>query len=384
MSASTTSKRFNMQFSHLGSFLSLVAFLSIIAGMFRHEWILTMVGIILSVVIIYSISALFFLSVIHRRRFRSLSCRILNPSGVCGDSVTVTLDHAAHFFCLPALIIRYEFRIQTKDKRTLFCSLNPAFPKSSFKVADRGAYYRLTDGVVLSDTFGILSVSFPSLDQNDHARLLISPHKGEQIPEISLQSGGSTLRAELPRTKTDDLHEQRQYVPGDDPRKINWKLYGHSGTLFIREGAFEPPPHANIVVLVDTQADMTVFSREQALRAVDILCEQALTLIALYEERINGIGWTGSGTLHTGTPAELAQALAYPFMIPLSEFSPLPACPQECSVIILALPRQYEDSATSSLQQFLSTHKADVLFSHTTGSTQPQLRRAMKPDRPAR
>ena len=51
--------------------------------------------------------------------------------------------------------------------------------------------------------------------------------------------------------RTHELYESRPYFPGDDPRKIHWKLYAHTNTLSIKLGAFEPPPVKRLMIYIE-------------------------------------------------------------------------------------------------------------------------------------
>ena len=51
--------------------------------------------------------------------------------------------------------------------------------------------------------------------------------------------------------RTHELYESRPYFPGDDPRKIHWKLYAHTNTLSIKLGAFEPPPIKRLTIYIE-------------------------------------------------------------------------------------------------------------------------------------
>ena len=154
-------------------------------------------------------------------------------------------------------------------------------------------------------------------------------------------------------------------MPGDDPRRINWKLYGHGGELFIREGEREPPPHSNIIILINTQYD-ALYTAKTARHAVDLLCENALAIAADGKERDAQIGFTGQTgkTGNTLTPAELGFFLARPWAIPASPPARvrkqktfpanLPSVPDERGILILAMPRTYAES--SALDRFLSNN----------------------------
>lgn len=65
--------------------------------------------------------------------------------------------------------------------------------------------------------------------------------------------------------RTHELYESRPYFPGDDPRKIHWKLYAHTNTFSIKLGAFEPPPVKRLTIYIEEP--VCVKKKERALTA---------------------------------------------------------------------------------------------------------------------
>ena len=65
--------------------------------------------------------------------------------------------------------------------------------------------------------------------------------------------------------RTNELYESRPYFPGDDPRKIHWKLYAHTNELSIKLGAFEPPPVKRLTIYIEEP--ICVKKKERALTA---------------------------------------------------------------------------------------------------------------------
>src|SRR6185437_11214899 len=51
-----------------------------------------------------------------------------------------------------------------------------------------------------------------------------------------------------------DFAEHRAYMPGDDIRRIDWKLFARSDRFYVKE--FEADTNTNFTVLVDTSASM--------------------------------------------------------------------------------------------------------------------------------
>jgi uncharacterized protein (DUF58 family) len=160
--------------------------------------------------------------------------------------------------------------------------------------------------------------------------------------------------------------DHRPYVPGDDPRRINWKLYGHGGGLFVRDGEREPPPQSHIVILIDTGYDPLLYSTAEARQGVDVLCENALAAaLACTESGMDVLtGWSG-GIIREAPAAGLAVPFAWPAALPLSAAVDLPAVPGSCGILILALPRSSAES--TALDRFLRDNRnkaqtAEIIF----------------------
>lgn len=51
-----------------------------------------------------------------------------------------------------------------------------------------------------------------------------------------------------------DFAEYRAYIPGDDVRRVDWRVYGRTDRLYVKE--FEAETHADVVMLLDVSASM--------------------------------------------------------------------------------------------------------------------------------
>ena len=382
-----------------GLALIVIALLSLLAGFLRHELALTLLGAVLLAALVYSFLAIFALVLAHRKRAASLSARMspeYAPAGKHG-SVLCFRENArtfapasfpivgkGKFFRLPGILIRYEICFSTKDGRVLRHVFDPdalEHNQSPFTAPERGAYYGPRDKLLILDIFGFFLAAL-ALPQEQGARFLSLPRPAVKPPVIEFHAGGAEQRSQPRFTRTDNLIDHRPYVPGDDPRRINWKLYGHAGDLFVREGEPEPPPHSKLTLLIDTQVDADLFTAGRftgkdrtarvGRRAVDLLCENALALVMEYTGRGMEIamGYTGGKIPQTGSPAELTVLLAYPAALPLnvpsSDGSVLefPDVPEDRAVLVLALP--HSEAANSALDRFLKKRgkerETDILF----------------------
>ncbi|MCH8306427.1 MAG: DUF58 domain-containing protein, partial [Candidatus Marinimicrobia bacterium] len=55
-----------------------------------------------------------------------------------------------------------------------------------------------------------------------------------------------------------EFSEHRQYMPGDEPKHIDWKLYGKTDRLYIKQ--FEEETNLKAYILLDSSASMNYSS----------------------------------------------------------------------------------------------------------------------------
>jgi uncharacterized protein (DUF58 family) len=274
-------------------------------------------------------------------------------------------------------LVRCRLLLETKDGRTITENFFPARAEHSFTAEKRGAYFSSFDEFAVFDILGFFRLAF-RLPAEEGARLLVSPRAADEPLPVNARAGDSSLKPEFSFQRTDNLIDHRPYIPGDDPRRINWKLYGHGGGLFVREGEREPPPHSNIIILIDTEYDSLLYSAPSARHGIDLLCENALAAaIACSESGMDVvIGFTG-GAVYGGKAKELASALARPAAIcrssaqsPSVPASALPAAPEDRGILVLALPRtemetrllQKPTSLDHFLQEVANNRRVDIVF----------------------
>jgi uncharacterized protein (DUF58 family) len=356
-------------------------------------------GVVLLAVLGYCFLASAVLVLIHRNRVPLLTARIVPGEISAGEEASVTLiphpgagvkPGKGRFFRLPGILLRYRVRLCTRDGRRISRFFDPAPPGASpgkagnspapaLPPAGRGAYYSDYDEFCVIDALGLFRAAF-RLPQEKSPRLLAAPRTAAEPPAVEVRSGGEERPRESRLRRTDNLIDHRPYIPGDDPRRINWKLYGHAGDLFVREGEPEPPPHSKLVILVDTQVDPGLYTAESGRLGVDMLCENALALALEYAGRGMDmrVGYSGGG-ISGGTGAELASALAYPAALFPGPAGPsktalpgepppdLPIPGESRGILVLALPRT--PGNPSALDRFIQNRGAfrelDILFLYT-------------------
>lgn len=368
----------------MGAFILLIIILALAAGSVRQELVLTLIGAVFFIVWVYCLVMTLLLAALHSRRAKRFSIRISPGELSVGDTAHVFYsdsEQAAQkrVLQLPGILVRCRLLLHTKDGRRINYDFAPT-PQTaasagiaaataggeSFEVKKRGAYFSDYDEYAIFDILGFFRFTFRIVQENAEAglRLLASPNAALTPLTVNAKSGDSNRQPETTFLRNDILIEHRPYVPGDDPRRINWKLFSHGGDLFIREGEREPPPHSNITILVDGQFDPGLYTASEARRGVDALCENALAAaLSSVAGGLNvqiGTNQTGAAAAlqRTVTAAQIAGALAWPVAQPLGDYGFLKASQEgreseAGGVLILALPRN--SAGSSALDHFLTS-----------------------------
>jgi len=354
----------------MGVFILLIIALSFTAGAIRREMVLTLTGAVFLSVWAYCLAATLLLALFQRRRAGRVSIRLSPEKIVAGELTRVSYTEVNEpspikkILQFPLIVVRCRVQLSTKDGRRVIHDFNPASGDFSqaetFQVNKRGAYFSVCDELAIFDILGFFRFAFriPA----GRSALLASPLAASEGIPVRAKGGESDRHDSISVERTDELIDHRPYVPGDDPRRINWKLYSHGGELFIRQGEREPPPHSNITILIDTQFD-SLYTTKSAPDAIDLLCESALAIInSAGKDKDVNVGFTGQseGAIGLDQHCSLSQAeagffLAYPYAANPQALAKtrtskragavlpppfeLPQVAQERAVVILALPR---------------------------------------------
>ena len=352
----------------MGILVLAVIAIAFAAGLVGGEIGLVLAGAVFMVIWAYCLLMTLLLALIHGRRALRARIQISPAEVVTGTGAEAfysegeTAAPLTRIFQLPGILVRCRLILATRDGRRLLHDFSPARPgPHPFPVEKRGAYFSAYDELAVFDILGFFRFAFriPS-ESGDHgvgARLLAKPRASGEPPQVNARAGDSNLRPEFSLQRSDILIDHRPYVPGDDPRRINWKLYGHGGNLIVREGEREPPPYANLTILVDTEYDPALYDGSQARAGIDLLCENALgAAIACAESGMNVlVGCLDGGGVSGSAVGEFGAALAWPAARPWvprgsAETGDAPPLPVERGILVMALPRTCTDTA---LDRFL-------------------------------
>ena len=375
----------------MGVFILLIIILSFTAGTIRRELVLTLTGAVILAIWTYCLVMTLLLALFHRCRAKNISIR-LEPERIVCEGWTNAVYQGENIFQFPGILVRCRVLLNTKDGRRVTYDFKPenktGLQPNTFQVKKRGAYFSAYDEFAVFDILGFFRFAYriPSVDGS---RLLVSPKAASEGVSVRAKGGEANRQDSFTFERTDYLIDHRPYVPGDDPRRINWKLYSHGGELIIRQGEREPPPSSNLTILIDTQYDSLYSSRGgSAAEAVDLLCENALAIINNAGKEISiQIGFTGQSEKsgNSLTQAEMGFFLSFPAALPAEitsmepsamvtstmESSTLPAVTEDRGIIILALPRT--DTGNFALEKFLADNanrSIELLFIYAIGGSE--------------
>ncbi|MBP5639762.1 MAG: DUF58 domain-containing protein [Victivallales bacterium] len=79
-----------------------------------------------------------------------------------------------------------------------------------------------------------------------------------------------------------EFADYRQYVPGDDPKHLDWKVYGRNERLYLRE--YEEETTLRVHLLVDASASMAYAGKDISKYTYACRCAAALAYITIHHQ----------------------------------------------------------------------------------------------------
>jgi len=358
----------------MGIVVLLIIITAFTAGTVKQEAAIIFAGAILLLPWTYCLLMTVFLALLHKHRIKRASIRIIPRETSIGEYAQAEYFQNNSAFTgkileLPLILVRCRLLLETKDSRCISHIFNPADKiPFSFITENRGAYFSVNDEFIIFDSLGFFRFVYRIYPEQPFlsdlaastARLLTGPRAADESPVVHARSGNSDLQPEFSFLKSDDFMDHRPYIPGDDPRKINWKLYSHGGGLLVRDSEYEPPPHSNILILIDTEYDPDLYKLEEARSQIDLLCENALAAALACKESgmdvlINYSREKQPEKITEKTLSEnrnFTSDLAWPYTTPLTHESLLQlSVPNDNrGILVFALPRTQSET---SLDRFI-------------------------------
>lgn len=108
-----------------------------------------------------------------------------------------------------------------------------------------------------------------------------------------------------------EFAEYRKYVPGDDPRRIDWRAYGRSDRYFVKE--FEADTNLRLCLVVDTSGSMDFGSQGTSKMEYARRIAAALGHLALQQGDAVGLSCVAGGIVQDVPPRRNPSHLAHVF-----------------------------------------------------------------------
>ncbi len=147
----------------------------------------------------------------------------------------------------------------------------------SFRAGPRGSYHAERALFEARDILGLARCPF-ALSVDESVRILPRVLPLDRSIRIR-EEGGDSVRYASRRRRSEEMLEVRKYFPGDDIRRLNWKVFAHAGEMFLRIGEETPPPESLMLFILDSTANPLV-PPGAAADYLDRLVESSATAMA--------------------------------------------------------------------------------------------------------
>ena len=153
-----------------------------------------------------------------------------------------------------------------------------------------------------------------------------------------------------------DFQDHRPYLPGDDPRYIDWAAYARSGSYIMKLYREEVSPAIDLILDLSRSMTWEPVKRDRLFGLAAFCLESAAALGA--RPRMSGIS---GGKVHMFDPALLAgNAWPVPEFAPVEGPPRLEALPLQSGALRILISDLLYDQAPSDLVRHLSTGKGRV------------------------
>ena len=171
-----------------------------------------------------------------------------------GDNISLRLRIELPGVILPGFMINFLCRMHFPGRVPLVFNaelkrgINETFITKKGKY--RGIYKSREVSVICRD---LLKFTESAVNIEFSEAVVVYPFLAghREMPDYS-EEGGESSRYSVRKRRSDEFLEVRKYFPGDDVRKLNWKVFAHTGELFLRVGEETPPPLSEILFILDS------------------------------------------------------------------------------------------------------------------------------------
>lgn len=206
-------------------------------------------------ILIYSTAAAYIISIavcIASRKHFEASCGSFSGVYRKGETITAELKFTRKGFCLlPFITVNGSF---SGEPFTARCGLlkNTAKVKISLKAAECTLNKLEIHEIILRDLLGVIYLKAPVLPEICTAAVLpaITDYNGPAVMPSPLPSDNDEEEETVSVDIAGSLpgYENRDYIPGDSPRKINYKLSAKKQKLLVRKNENASAERVDIII----------------------------------------------------------------------------------------------------------------------------------------
>ena len=259
-----------MSFTRWGILFFFLSLGILVIGALRMELAAILWGSAFCLIAVYSFLANRLTRAILRRFFEKAPDPVdftLSATGVFPRaSAAAQLSAELPRFRAPGIKIRFEILLSWPGRKPLRLSrdLKAGRNHHTFQIIPlyRGCYQSREAHIVIGDLLGF--TRFPlalALEEKFRVYPVVQTEAAGRPPRLE---GGQEENRGSRQKRSEELLEVRKYFPGDDIRKVHWKVYAHTAELFLRIGEEIPPPESRFLVILDPAPTAAVPARIEA------------------------------------------------------------------------------------------------------------------------
>ncbi|MBA7606054.1 hypothetical protein ES703_13192 [subsurface metagenome] len=253
-------------FTWRGIFFLILALIILGLGIFRIELASMLWGSGFLLLALYSLAGGHLYRFITARylskKLDAVDCN-LPTRGCSGDEGLAEIKVELPRIAVPGIQVRFIHQLYFQDRPPIRLQtlLSPGINRKvlDFSLKKRGFYKSSAACLEFRDMLGFTrhSLEVPLAEQ---MRVIPAVRSLEEWLR-RMEEGGDAAEFKKIKKRSEELLEVRKYFPGDDHRKINWKIFAHLGELLIRIGEKTPPPKSRFLIVLDSNRTDSVPER---------------------------------------------------------------------------------------------------------------------------
>lgn len=179
---------------------------------------------------------------------------------------------------LPSMAVRVEFA-DAPGKTVGYFPTIPPGRTGQLRITqqyDKRGLYVLPDVVLATSfPFGLIAAR---IAHHDHCEVVVYPRVLAARTAVVERAGGVGEMPKVYRGSGDEFFSLREYIPGDDPRRIAWRVSARSQTLLVKELELQTARHVVFVLETRWMSHVTDFS-DRFEEAIELVASLAVTLL---------------------------------------------------------------------------------------------------------